>query len=428
MYTFENIIGYECQKNELRIICDILKYPDKYNSRGLRSPHAIMIYGEPGLGKTLMAKALIDESGRKCFACKKSKGKTDFNMDIKETFEKAIAAAPSIVFLDDVDKFAEDNLRSDSNKEEFATIQSCLEDIGNIDVFVIATANDINNIPESLMRPGRFGRKMCIGQPSVDDFLKIATRFFKKVKGFEKGLPEYVTRLIGGMSPAVLEEVINEAGVSSAFRGDSIITKSDVLQAVLNVVYNMREQCCSSGTNLNKEKQKILAYHEAGHAVTATIIGRPLSIVSTIGAGEIGGVCMIFPAESEQDTLEDIEKTVLTLLGGRAAVEVLLKKKDMFAIDDFEKATRLLRTSCEKQLIYGFEFGYDLKRFDDRGSNTRKDAVFEKIYSLLGEYYESSCKIIEENKELVDAIANELLEKSNLTFEDIDRISQSSDK
>lgn len=420
MHTFDQIIGYESQKNELKTICDILKNPGNYNALGVRPPHALMIYGDPGLGKTMMAKALIDESGRSCFCCKKSKGKTDFNQDIKETFENASANAPSIVFLDDMDKFAEDNLQSDSNKEEFATIQSCMEDVSDKDVFILATANDIYNLPESLMRPGRFGKKMYVGLPSVDDFLKIATRFLDDIKTKENDLPKYVTRLIGGKSPALLKEVINEAGISAAFRGDSYITKKDVTQAVLNVVYNMREQCFSAAPNINKEKQRLVAYHEAGHAVMAMILGRPISIISTISSGELGGVCLLSSEKKEQETLKDVEKEILTLLGGRASSEVLLGEKDRGSIGDFERATKILRSSCEKELMFGFEFGYDLRHWDERGSNTRKDIICDKIYALMSDYYKSACKIIEENKTLVSTIAEELLRKDYLTFEDIE--------
>ena len=424
MHTFEDIIGYETQKQELRTICDILKYPEKYHAMGVRPPHAIMLYGDPGLGKTLMAKALIDESERKCFSCKKSKGKTDFNQDIKDTFDKAIAEAPSIVFLDDMDKFAEDNLRSDSNKEEFATIQACLEDVSDVDVFVIATANDIHNLPESLMRPGRFGRKMYVDLPSFDDFLLIAEHLLSGVKTKEKDLAQYITRLIGGRSPALLKEVVNEAGISAAFRSDESITKADITSAVLNVVFNMREQCYSDGPSEDADERKLVAYHEAGHAVVAMAMKRPLSIISIIGSGKTGGVCVTSEKRRKITTLRNTEEEIMINLGGRAAVETLLDEKENGVVQDFEEATNMLRKSCEKYLSYGFEFGYDLDDWDRRGSNNRKDDVCVKIYSLLGEYYKKVCRIIKENKELVKAISTELSKRTYLTYEDIDCIVQ----
>ncbi len=422
LHTFDDIIGYEYHKQELKTICDILKNPDKYSSMGVRPPHALMIYGKPGLGKTLMAKALIDESGRKCFSCKKSKGKNDFNQDIRDAFDKAAAEAPSIVFLDDMDKFAEDNLDSNSNKEEFATIQSCMEDVCDLDVFVIATANEIRFIPDSLMRPGRFGKQMFVGIPSIDEFTGIAASFLKEVKTADEDYTAYVTRLLSGRSPALLKEAINEAGIASAFRGSETISKADITRAVLNVAFNMREKCCSDVQTSNPEKQRLVSIHEAGHAVVAVAVGRPISIISTIGSGELGGVCMLSEDSNSDLTLDEIEKTLKTLLGERAAVETILGKKEKGVVNDLEQATALLRRSLTEQLMYGFEFGYDLESWDRRGSDARKDAVCQKIYSLLEDYYRSACRIIEENRALIEAVASELAEKSYLTFEDVDRL------
>ena len=422
MATFEDVIGYDHQKQELKTICDILKDTVKYKAVGVRPPHALMIYGAPGLGKTLMAKALIEESGRKCFCCKKSRSDEDFNQEIRDTFQRASAEAPSIVFLDDMDKFAEDNLRSDNNKEEFATIQSCMEDVRDIDVFVLATANDIENIPDSLMRPGRFGRKMFVGVPSDDDFLKISAHFLEKVKTAGSISPEFVTRLLAGRSPAVLEEAVNEAGISAGFRGDGIITKNDITEAILNVVYNMREQYYSEGSKTDPEQRRLVAYHEAGHAVVALEENRPISIISIIGSGDKGGVCMTPGSERYKLYKEDVESTVRILLGGRASVETLLGRKEQGVIADFDSAAELLRVCCEKAVMYGFGYGYDLGDWDRRGSAKRKDTVGDKIYFLMEEYYHSACRIVEKNKVLVKAIADELVAKSYLTFEDVDRI------
>ena len=137
-------------------------------------PKALLLHGEPGLGKTLMAKTLIQESERKCFSCKKDRADGAFVDKIRETFENAINNQPSIVFLDDMDKFAQDNLREDNNKEEFVIIQSCFEDLKGKDVFVVATANDILNIPYSLLREGRFGKQMKIEIPNK----QLATAIF----------------------------------------------------------------------------------------------------------------------------------------------------------------------------------------------------------------------------------------------------------
>ena len=177
MSAFDKIYGYEKEKKELIYICDMMNNSEKYRNFGVETPKAVLLHGAPGLGKTLMAKAMIEESGRPSFACRKTRADGEFVDILKKNFEDAIANAPSIVFLDDMDKFAEDNLESNSNKEEFVVIQSCLEDIKDKDVFVIATANDICNLPSSLVRAGRFGRQLEFSVPPLDDSIKIIAHY-----------------------------------------------------------------------------------------------------------------------------------------------------------------------------------------------------------------------------------------------------------
>ena len=423
MHTFEEIVGYESHKKELRTVCDILRYPGKYKKLGVRTPHALMIYGEPGHGKTLMAKALIDESGRKCFCCGKSMKTNDFCGAIRETFELAAADAPSVVFFDDIDKFAEDNLREDCNKEEFATIQACLEEYVGRDLFVIATANDLSKLPESIMRPGRFGKKMYVGPPSQADFLEISGRLLRGIKTEEEDLPGFVTRLIGGRSPALLEEVMNEAGIRAVFRGDGTVTKDDIAGAALDVVYGIREDCFEEETERTQYMRRLKAYHEAGHAVAAMALGRPVAILTAAGSGRTGGVTMLSCPQEISQSFKDVESAVLVLLGGRAAVETVMGEKECGAASDFARAAELLRECCEKRLMFGFEYGYDLDSWDSRGSDRRKDEVNSKIYSILEGYFKEACGIIEKNRELTNAIAGELVDRTYLTYEDTDRIS-----
>lgn len=170
------------KKNELILLSDVLKNEDKYKALYVKIPKAILIYGEPGLGKTLMAESMIKEVGREFFLAKKDRADGEFVSAIKKTFEDAIKAQPSIVLLDDMDKYAQNNLEEDSNKEEFVIIRSCLEDIKDKSVFVIATANDIDHIPKSLLRAGRFGRQLQVRAPKHDDAVKIIRHFLSLKK------------------------------------------------------------------------------------------------------------------------------------------------------------------------------------------------------------------------------------------------------
>lgn len=157
MSAFDKIIGYSAIKKELRQISDTLKNKDVYAGLGVSAPKGLLLYGEPGVGKSLMASAIIEESGRKVFTCRKDKPNGDFVKEIKATFDKAAENAPSIVYLDDMDKFTNGDERH-PDAEEYVTVQSCIDEVKGKQVFVLATANNIRCLPHSLRRAGRFDR------------------------------------------------------------------------------------------------------------------------------------------------------------------------------------------------------------------------------------------------------------------------------
>ena len=176
MSAFDKVIGYETIKNELLQICDMIHNQEVYTTLGAKMPQGVLLYGDPGLGKTLMAKCFIAESGLKSYTVRKNKGSDDFVGEITDTFRKAKVDAPAIIFLDDMDKFAnEDSNHRDA--EEYVAVQSGIDDIKGAAVFVFATANDIDKLPDSLKRSGRFDRKIEVCCPSSDDAVEIIKYF-----------------------------------------------------------------------------------------------------------------------------------------------------------------------------------------------------------------------------------------------------------
>ena len=145
MKAIDKIIGYSGIKDELRQISDILKNSEAYKKLGVSAPRGLLLYGEPGVGKSLMSSAVIEESGRKTFTCRKDKPNGDFVKHIKDTFDKAAENAPSIVYLDDMDKFTNGDERH-PDAEEYVTVQSCIDEVKGKDVFVLATVNNIHNL------------------------------------------------------------------------------------------------------------------------------------------------------------------------------------------------------------------------------------------------------------------------------------------
>ena len=184
MSEFDKVIGYSDIKAELIRLCDVLKNMDKYKRLGVTMPRGLLLYGDPGIGKTMMAKSFIKESGYKSFVLRKDKPDGDFVNEIRDVFSKAKEEHSAIVFLDDMDKFAnEDDYHRDA--EEYVTVQACIDDCRDTGVFVLATANDKYCMPDSLIRAGRFDKSIEMKYPTGDDAKKIVEYYLsqKQVMG-----------------------------------------------------------------------------------------------------------------------------------------------------------------------------------------------------------------------------------------------------
>lgn len=419
MNGFEAVIGYEKEKIELMRLCDIMKNKDKYSALGVEMPRAILLHGEPGLGKTLMAKTLIEESGRPFFSCKKDHSNGAFVDKIRESFENAINNQPSIVFLDDMDKFAEDNLREDSNKEEFVTIQSCLEDLRGKDVFVVATANDINNIPNSLLREGRFGKQIKVETPNNEDLVKIVAHFLKNKILTEDVSAEFVASFLTGKSCAFLESVINEAGVYAGFENQTSINKKHIIDAVMR----LSTKHLPSKEMTEKEKQMV-CYHEAGHATAAILLGKKVALLTSKKHGDVGGFCSTYEHTEENHTFDEFKNEIIILLSGRASTEIVFNTIDLGAESDIKKACQLTRYYIEKLAIKGFAFIYDSNPYAEKQSLKRNEAITDKVSETLEDLYKEAVALLNNHIDLLKSISALLIEKDVLIWEDICEIAE----
>ena len=206
MRSMDKIIGYEGIKYELMQISDTLKNRAEYDKLGVSAPRGLLLYGEPGVGKSLMASAIIEESGRRTFTCRKNKPNGDFVNEIKKTFDDAAANAPSIVFLDDMDKFTNGD-ENHPDAEEYVTVQSCIDAVKGCEVFVLATVNNIDNLPRSLYRHGRFDRKIEIEAPTGRDAEMIIDHYLKTKKFIGDIDTKTIARIMDGRSCATLRRL-----------------------------------------------------------------------------------------------------------------------------------------------------------------------------------------------------------------------------
>ncbi len=418
MKEFDRIIGYTAEKKELEQIADCLRNSEVYKNLGVSAPCGLLLYGEPGVGKTLMSDCLIKASGRKAFVCRKNKPNGEFVNEITKTFEQAQKNAPSIVFLDDMDKFAnEDDRHPDA--EEYVTVQSCIDNIKGKDVFVLATANDVYRLPRSLRREGRFDRLLEIGAPKGADAAAIISHYLEGKSLADDIDREYISRLMEGDSCARLETLINEAGVYAGYDRADKITMQHFMRAYLRSEYGADynddcDDCNSSSINISDT-----VWHEAGHTVVSEVLypgSVTLVSVSGIGPGKNG-----FTSYKNINNILPIEYGKIRAVGalaGSAAIEQKLGVPGCGASIDYSQAFRTVRRLVENDCICGFH----LHESPTNDSEALLSSIEQATAAKIEEYYRKAKEILALNSDLLEKIASALAEKKLLTAPEIQEI------
>ncbi len=420
MSGFDNVIGYESIKTELKRYCDSLKHPEKYKKLGISMPSGVMLFGAPGLGKTTMGKAFTEESGRKVFSLRKVKPDGDFINEIAETFKRAKNEAPSIVFLDDLDKFANEDYQH-PDAEEYVAVQAGIDDCRGHNVFVIATANTIDDFPDSLLRAGRFDKCIQIVNPTGEDAARIIEYYLSKKSIMDDTDIELICRLMEGRSCAELETVINEAGIYAGYEGREKIANEDFMRACFSMLYQeLSPEAADTRIVMDRMREhnpyiQDVAVHELGHTLVAEVLDRGSVNAVTIMSEEFGkaGVTSIRRPKGYHFSIDHIENEIIQNLGGMAAVETILGKKDLGCSTDVGKATMSAKSLAG---------GYFSHAFFSQPSDRLKNRTETRAEMILDQYYEKARRIIAENRPLFNELLEELMEKKTLTYRDIARI------
>lgn len=418
MKEFDPIIGYTEIKNELSQIADMMRNAEVYEKLGVRLPYGLMLHGAPGVGKTLMANCLIKASGRKVFICRKDKPNGEFIKVITDIFEEAAANAPAIVFLDDMDKFA--NTDTDHTyAEEYISVQSCIDQYKGRDVFVLATVNDIQMLPSSLKRVGRFDRMIEVPTPNNNDAEKILAHYLKDKKAVSDINTEMLVRLMGGMSCATLETIINEAGVYAGYERADSIRMEHLLRSCLRTMFETPagsdyDDYFFSGENRREQ----IAVHEAGHVVISEVLfpGSVTLAAFNDKEGSFGGVTSCFYIDSADMRWQ--KSRVVTTLGGMAAMEQKLGFVGAGSYKDIREASSMLKSMMANEGIAGFGligYGYNTSQELKHLQETANSA-------LLNQYYLKAKEIIAKNPEFLSKVTEKLLYDNVITMEDIERL------
>ena len=412
MRELDRVIGYEGIKNELYRIIDIIKNPAKYKELGVSVPKGILLSGKPGIGKTLMAKAFIKETGLKSYVVRKDKSDGEFIDYIRETFKKAASEAPAIVLLDDLDKFAnEDRLHRDA--EEYVTVQACIDGVKDMEVFVVATSNDYEKLPESLVRSGRFDRDFYMRFPGFEDAKKII-EFYLNDKKIGKDIDvEEIARFCDGHSCADLETVINEAGIYAGFENRKFIRQDDIKKAVIRKVFHGTES-----DETNPVSVRRVAVHEAGHAVLAEVLFPGQLAFVSIEAKSFGVRGLVRMSKDFHRLMEDFnnnEFDIMLDLAGKAATELILNEIDMGVHSDLFGAYSQMEKLLSDVAAYDFHSWYH----GEETSHLVLDHLDTIKGAELSRYYFKTKQLLSKNRAFLEELIELLIEKKTLSYKDI---------
>ncbi len=430
MKAMDKIIGYSNIKRELMQISDTLKNREAYDKLGVSSPRGLLLYGEPGVGKTLMATAIIEESGRQAFICRKDKPNGDFVNHIKEIFDKAAENAPSIVFLDDMDKFTNGD-ESYPDAEEYVTVQSCIDEVRGKEVFVLATVNKIRNLPKSLRRVGRFDRTIEVEAPHGKDAEAIIAHYLGNKKFVEGVDSKTIARIMDGRSCAELETVINEAGLYAGYERAEYIKMEHFMEACMRTIFYVASPSVDdddyddedyySGLSDSNNMISQIVYHEAGHAVVSEILcPESVTLVCAYSRGGANGGFTNYYNDRSTTPLYWNKTRIVVSLGGMAAIEQTFGTFDVGNSRDLDQAFGGVKDLVVNNCVCGLHLHKNM--YED--SQHLQSAQEQVVSAEVEKYYKKAKEILMCNKEFFDKLAEALAKKGLLAMSDIKEIKE----
>ena len=401
MNYFEEIIGYENIKYELNRIIDYLNNKEKYDKIGARKPDNVILYGEPGLGKTKTAKLFINALNRSKYIINKNKTNGEFLEYLKKTINDASKNAPSVILFDDLDKYS-NNDDAHTYTDEFILIQSLMDENSDKDIYYIATANDMLKLPKSLLRTKRLGLELEFNSPTLEDSKKIIKHYLENKKICQEIDYDLLSKMLVDKSCADLENIMNEAAINAAYDNREKISMQDIVKAILKELY----AAPASFESKTPKQLQTIAVHEAGHVVIQEYL-EPGSTNFVSIEDNIGGITNVCINPDYWSDITYMENRVLSILGGKAATEIVFNKTDVGVNMDMTRARQIVKRFYDDYCMKGFLTDQDEEK---------------EICNKLNEYYIKAKEIIFNNKDKVYNIANELLAKKTLLNNEIKEI------
>ncbi|POY41039.1 peptidase M41 [Flavobacterium alvei] len=437
--SFKDVAGLEGAKEEIQEIVEFLKNPEKYTNLGGKIPKGALLVGPPGTGKTLLAKAVAGEAQVPFFSLSGSDFVEMFvgvgASRVRDLFKQAKEKSPAIIFIDEIDAVGRargKNNMSGGNDERENTLNQLLTEMDgfgtNSNVIVLAATNRADVLDKALMRAGRFDRQIFVDLPDIrerEEIFKVHLAPLKKVENLDT---DFLAKQTPGFSGADIANVCNEAALIAARNNKPAVDKQDFLDAVDRIIGGLEKK----NKIITAEEKKAIAIHEAGHATVSWMLehAAPLIKVTIVPRGQSLGAAWYLPEERQIVRTDQMLDEMCATMGGRAAEKVTFNKISTGALSDLEKVTRQARAMVtiyglnEKigNVTYYDSSGQSEYSFSKPYSDETAKTIDEEISILIESQYERAIKILEENKDKLNQLADILIEKEVIFKDDLENI------
>ena len=441
--TFDDVAGVDEEKEELQEIVEFLKNPKKFTDMGARIPKGVLLVGQPGTGKTLLAKAVAGEAGVPFYSISGSDFVEMFvgvgASRVRDLFEQAKKNAPCIIFIDEIDAVGRQRgagLGGGHDEREQTLNQLLVEMDGfsdNEGVIILAATNRPDVLDKALLRAGRFDRQIVVGSPDVKAREQILEVHARKKKLADDVDLKVIAKNTSGFAGADLENVLNEAALLAARRNYKEIGMKEIEDAMVKVTMGPEKK-----TRVRSAKEnRLVAYHEAGHAVVSRYLPTqdPVHQISIVPRGMAGGYTMYRPTEDKSFMSKtEMEENIVSLLGGRVAEALILNDISTGASNDIERASQIARNMVTK---YGMSdrvgaitfgggqgevfLGRDFAQTKDYSEETAS-VIDEEVKKIVDRAYTRARDILSAHEDKLHAVAGVLLEKEKIEGPEFDKI------
>ena len=441
--TFKDVAGLKEEKEEVQELIDFLKNPKKFTKMGARIPKGVLLVGPPGTGKTLLAKAVAGEAKVPFFYISGSDFVELFvgvgASRVRDMFKQAKQTAPCLIFIDEIDAVGRERGTGlggghDEREQTLNQLLSEMDGFGeNEGIIIIAATNRPDVLDPALLRPGRFDRQVTVGMPDVKERREIL-EVHAKNKILADGVKlDFIAARTPGFSGADLENLLNEAALLAVRRNKDAITMEEIDEASDRVMMGPAK----TSRKVSDYEKKIVAYHEAGHAVSGIVLpnGEEVHKITIIPRGMAGGYTQMLPKEERTlvYTEKELREQIITLLSGRASEETYMHEISTGASDDFKKATKIARsmvTEYGMSSLGPMQFEHKSESvFLGRDYNQTKNfsdqvalQIDQEVKKIIDDCYKEAKKIVSTEKKLIKVLADELISKETITKEEIEKL------